>query len=775
MHHTKCGARLKSAGAIIAILACFPFIIEAQVPDRTGSQAPKGPWTDKSLSPDRRAALLVEQMTLDEKLGLLHGTSMRSDAGGSAEAPAAVARSLGGAGFVPGIPRLGVPDIQMADSAVGVARGASRSRYSTALPSNLSEACSWDLKLAAEYGALVGRELRDQGFTMSLGGGVNLMMDPRNGRNFEYKGEDPILAGKIAGQEIKALQAQGVMGDIKHFALNNQETGRNIGNVIMDRRSMRESELLAFEIAIKEADISAVMCSYNKIDGDWACENNYLLNGFLKKAVGHKGFVVSDWGATHSTVKAALSGLDMEQPGSTHFGDKLKEAVEKGEVPIARLNDMVYRILRSMFAVGLLDNPVHPKVVDVFGGLEIARRVAEEGTVLLKNGSLLPLDGTTLKSIAVIGSHADAGVPSGGGSAQVDPPGGNAVPPPPPPPGTPLGPGGFAMFARGPVWFPSIPLRAIRAKAPNAKVEYNPGTDPAAAASFAKSCEVAVVFVNQPTSEGRDAANLSLPDNQDALVVAVAAANPRTIVVTETGGPITMPWLDKVGAVLSAWYPGIQGAEAIANILFGDVNPSGKLAVTYSKSESDLPYPKIFAPPPAPPGAAPAAPAALAPSGFGGPGGFRPDVRPFDISYTQGLRFGYKWFDAENKEPLFPFGFGLSYTTFAYSGLKATSGKEPKLTFQVKNTGRRAGAEIAQVYVTLPASTGEPPKRLVAWDRVELKAGETKTVTLAIDPFLLSIFSVEKDGWEFVSGEYKFWVGASSRNLPLSEVVKLPD
>src|ERR1035437_2226330 len=296
-------------------------------------------------------------------------------------------------------------------------RGASNSRYSTPLPNAVSAASTWDVQMACEYGALIGQELRDQGYTMSLGGGVNITREPRNGRNFEYKGEDPILAGKLVGQEMKCLQAKGIIGDIKHFAANEQETGRNIGNVILDKRTLRETDLLPFEIGIKDGDIQAVMCSYNKVNGDWACENNYLLNDFLKKAVGFKGFVLSDWGGTHSTAKAALAGLDMEQPGSGYFGDALKQAVEKGEVPMARLDDMVKRILRAQFATGQIDLRTQRKVVDMFRGLAVAQRLAERGTVLLKNGNAqLPLRKAVVKSVAVIGSHADVGVLSGGGS-----------------------------------------------------------------------------------------------------------------------------------------------------------------------------------------------------------------------------------------------------------------------------------------------------------------------------------------------------------------------
>jgi beta-glucosidase len=495
-------------------LAQFPF----------QQQKPKGPWMDKTLPPDNRADLVIVQMTLDEKISLLHG-------GGWAElfalfAPSGTGpatKSLGNAGFIPGIPRLGIPDLQMADAAVGVTHGSVFGRYCAALPSGVSEASTWDLAAAREYGALIGRELRDQGYTMSLGGGVNLTREPRNGRIFEYKGEDPILAGKMVGAEMRALQEQGVIGDMKHYAMNDQENGRNYVNIKVDRRAMRESDLLAFEIGIKDSGVGAVMCSYNLVNGDYACENDYLLNTALKKDFGFQGFVISDWGATHSAARAAMAGLDMEMPGNDHFGEALKKAVESGEVPASRLNDMVHRILRSEFAVGRFDRPPNRQEVDPVAGFEVAQRVAEQGTVLLKNSDhQLPIDASSVRSIAVIGSHADVGVLSGGGSAQVDAAGGSAVPPP-------TGLTGLDAVFGYPVWHRSSPLRAIRAKAPNAKVEFNEGTDTAAAARLAKASDLAIVFVNRHAGEGADAPSLALPQKQDALVSAVAAANPHTI------------------------------------------------------------------------------------------------------------------------------------------------------------------------------------------------------------------------------------------------------
>ena len=681
---------------------------------------------------DQRADLLIAQMTLDEKIQLVHGTGWGAMRPGSPIPPG----SNEGAGFVPGIERLGIPGINLADSAVGVRMAAVESRYATLLPSSLAAAASFDPEAAYLYGSVIGRELRDQGSNMSIGGGVDLIREPRNGRNFEYAGEDPILAGTIVGQLMKGLQAQQVMGDIKHYALNDQETGRNILNVILDKRAMRETDLLAFQIALKISQAAGVMCSYNKVNGDYACENDYLLNQVLKKEWGFQGWVLSDWGGTHSTTKAAMNGLDQEMPGETFFGAPLKKAVESGEVPEARLNDMVHRILRSMFACGVIDNPPVRSVVDPFQGLEDAQHIAEESIVLLKNDAgLLPLNGARVASIALIGSHADVGVLSGGGSAQVDPPGGDAV--------THRKGGAGWMH---PVWFPSSPLKYIRAKATQATVEYNDGSDPAAAAELAKASQVAIVFVNQFMSEGRDVATLSLPDKQDALVNAVAAANPHTIVVIESGGPVSMPWIADVKGVLEAWYPGIGGAQALAAILFGDVNPSAKLPVTFAKTEADLPHPQV-------------------------PGiDLKPANRPppFDVPYTEGLKVGYKWFETEHKQPLFAFGYGLSYTTFAYSVLKA-DGAAHTVSFSVKNTGKRAGAEVAQVYVTLPDAAGEPFKRLVAWERVPLKAGESKTVTLQLDPLYLSIFNAEKDGWELVAGDYKAFAGPLSSSFHISQ------
>jgi len=509
---------------------------------------------------------------------------------------------------------------------------------------------------------------------------------------------------------------------------------------------MQESDLMTFHIALRISDAGAVMCSYNRVNGDHACENSYLLRETLKRDWGFKGFVVSDWGGTHSTEKASAAGLDQEQPMADFYGPALRQAVEAGKVPMSEIDDHARRILRAEFASGIVDDPVKTSVVDVEEGFEVAQHVEEQSIVLLKNeGKILPLDAGTVRTVAVIGAHADLGMISGGGSAQVDPPGGNVIAPP----------GKRGTTWQTPIWFPTSPLKALHAALPQAKVEFSSGEDRASAAALARNADVAIVFAYQWETEDRDLPNLSLPDNQDALIAEVAAANRRTIVVLETGGPVTMPWIDKVAGVVEAWYAGSRGHLAVARVLLGEVNPTGKLAVTFPRSEGDLPHPTI---PPIPSESAAA-------------------KLEYSVHYDEGLKVGYKWYDAENKPVLFPFGYGLSYTTYQYSALETTPGGNARakttLRFAVKNTGDRAGAEIAEVYVTLPASAEEPPRRLVGWTKVQLNAGESRNVTVEIDPTYLQVFDERANAWKLVPGDYVFAVGGSSRDLPLKGQVRL--
>jgi beta-glucosidase len=733
------------------LLLCFACVTAPSLAQRPQPKPhPTGPWSNTSLSPDERADLVIKEMTVDEKIALLHGVGMPTDEAVTPENAA----SNRGVGYTVGVPRLGIPGIDMSDAAYGVRSSGVNGRYSTALPANVAAAASWDTDAAYEYGALIGRELRAQGFNMSLGGGVNLTRDPRNGRTFEYLGEDPVLAGSLVARLIEGTQSANVIGDIKHYALNDQESGRNSVNITISKRAMRESDLLAFEIGVEQGKPAAVMCSYNRVNGDFACENQYLLNEVLKKDWKFPGFVLSDWGGTHSDVKASAAGLDNEQPGRFFYEKRFKDALDAGKIPQAELDDHVHRILRSMFATGVVDHPRQRSVIDPFAGFETARKIEEGGIVLLKNEKAqLPLNASRLKTIAVIGSHSDVGMISGGGSAQVDPIGGNATKPP----------GQGATHWMEEIWFPTSPLKAIKERAPHANVKYDPGTDAAAAAAAAKGADVAIVFAYKWASEGMDQKDLSLPHDQDAIISAVSAANPHTIVVLETGNPVTMPWVDKTSAIMEAWFGGSDGADAVGNVLFGTVNPSGKLPNTFPKSEADLPHPTITMPPPES-------------SHFDGaatPEKWAMGLPPFPMTYDEGVKVGYKWYDAENKKPLFPFGYGLSYTTYRYSGLQVTPGDKVKVTFTVSNAGGREGSEVAEIYAALPAAAQEPPKRLIGFTKIKLNPGEKRSVSVEVDPKYLSIFDEQKDDWSLLPGDYTIMVGGSSDNLPLKATVNL--
>ena len=711
-------------------------------------QAADRPWMNPNLPPEERANLVLKQLTLDEKLALLHGNGM---AHASQWQMPLTHLAEGGAGYVEGIERLGIPPLLISDAGYGVRDSGANGRYSTAMPSSLGATASWDADSACDFGAVIGQELRAQGYNMTLGGGVDLVRELRNGRNFEYAGEDPLLAGTVVGNLMKCEQAQHVIGDIKHYVMNDQETGRFFVNAMISKRALQESDLLAFHIAIPIANPGAVMCSYNRINGGFGCENSYTLQDVLKKEWGFKGFVVSDWGGTHSTEKASAAGLDQEQPMADFFGPKLKEAVEAGRVPLSEIDEHARRILYAEFLSGIIDDPPQKGVVDVEKGFEVSQAIEEKSIVLLKNSpTVLPINPSKVHTIAIIGGHADVGMLSGGGSAQVDPPGGNAIMPP----------GKGATIWQQPVWFPTSPLKALMVKLPNAKIDFDPGTDPKSAANLAKSADLVIVFASQWMAEDMDLPSLSLPDNQDALIEQVASANPHTIVVLETGTAVTMPWIDKVAGVVEVWYAGSSGHKALANVLVGDVNPSGKLPLTFPRSEQDLPHP---APPKIPAdsrvesadGADNSAPSSNASAHAG-----------YAVLYEEGAEVGYKWFEAQNKKPLFPFGFGLSYTSYAYSNLSIDSSARTA-HFTVRNTGKRPGTEIAEVYARLPKGSDESYKRLAGWKRVALSPGESQSLTIAIDPRVLQTFDETNDHWVLTPGEYQIMVGSSSDSTPL--------
>jgi beta-glucosidase len=694
----------------------------------------------------QQAGQMLARMTQAQKLQLLSGT------GGTPSNDFAL--PLGAGGYIPGIPELGIPALYFVDGSLGLADGKAPS---TVLPSSIASAATWDTSLAYQFGTVIGAETNAWGMNVNLGGNTNMIgREPRDGRTFETKGEDPILAGKIAAAHVKGVQSQHVIGGVKHFAFNDQETGRNESNVIIDDRSGRESDLLAFEIGVKDAGVQSVMCSYNLLNGTWACEDPYLLTQVLKNDWGFNGFVMSDWwalpasGPSSQTVTAANAGLDQEQPDNEFFNaTALDAAVASGQVPQSRIDDMVTRILHAMYQVDVFNQP--PAVTALSPAMvtadeAIAQTVEEQGAVLLKNANnQLPLNAASLNSIAVIGSHADKAVLTGGGSAQVYPTEGVSLNE-----GNPAVPGWSPV-----IWIPSSPVKAIQAAAPNATVLYNDGTNATAAASTAALANVAIVFVSQWTSEGMDMPSLnftdvihSTPINQDALVNAVAAANPHTIVVMENGGAQVLPWLGSVNAVLEAWFPGIRGGQAIANILFGSVNPSGKLPITFPASVSQLPRPVI-------PGSNSAS-------------------TPFTENYSEGLLVGYKWYDSNGYTPEFPFGFGLSYTTFQFSNVAlvnnlTASNPNIQVTFDLTNTGSVTGGEVAQVYLALPASTNEPPKRLVGWQKAFLTPGQQQSMTVEVDEndssHPLSYWDTGSSSWLTAPGTYTVYLGDSSANL----------
>jgi beta-glucosidase len=693
-------------------------------------------WADKTATPDARAAALVAAMSQDEKLQLVASNMPILMKHRPAEA-------VLGAGYVAGIPRLGIPAIEETDASLGVANlmNARHNDEATALPSTLALAAAWDTTLAEQAGAMIGAEARAKRFTVMLAGGVNLTRDPRGGRSFEYAGEDPLLAGMTAGAEVRGIQSNHIVSTVKHFALNDQESGRQLYDARIGEAAARESDLLAFEIAIEQGRPGAVMSAYNKVNGDWTSENRWLLTNVLKHDWHFPGWVMSDWGNVHSTVQAANAGLDQQSGQSfdpqPFFGAPLAAALQSGAVPPTRLDDMVRRILRSLIAAGVYDTPPSAAApIDYAAHAHIAQRAEERGIVLLKNANaLLPLAADT-PSIAVIGGHADSGVLSGGGSSEVRPA------------------GGWAKIAgnqhRGPfgpfMYDPSSPLAALRAEWPHAAIEFDDGTDPARAASRAARAKVAILFAAQYRSEGADVPTLALQDGQEALIAAVAAANPHCVVVLESGGPVTMPWLGHVGAVIEAWYPGQAGGQAIARIISGAVNPSGHLPLSFPASEAQLPRPVLD-------GLAVAqanpAFALVAANNF----------PPFDVDYRrEAANVGYRWYAARHLVPLFPFGFGLTYTRFTYTGFSVTGGGTVTARLTVRNTGPRAGNAVPQIYALIPGEGGAVP-HLVGWQNISLAPGESRSVTIKADPRLLARFDARQGKWHIQAGDILLYAG----------------
>ncbi|MBV8401058.1 MAG: glycoside hydrolase family 3 protein [Acetobacteraceae bacterium] len=696
-------------------------------------------------SPDERARQVELQMTDEERFALLI-----SVVGPSSGWPVRDRRIPDGTpisvGYTPGVARLGVPPLLETDASLGITNPGFRpGDTATALPASLALAASFNPALARDAGQMVGREARVRGFNVLLGPGVNLARDVRNGRNFEYFSEDPFLTGLLGAEFVSGVQSESVVATLKHYSLNCNETNRRWLDAIIDPAAHRESDLLAFQIAIERSQPGAVMSAYNKVNGEYASGNDELLNGVLKKAWGYPGWVMSDWGAVHSW-KYALSGLDQEsgvqydvrENGGEWFAEPLHQAYEEGAFPKERLSGMVHRILRSIYAVGA-DKHRPPPAIDMSKHNEVALEIARQGIVLLKNDGGLPLAPDAGTTIAVIGGYAQLGVPIGTGSSQVVPPRGYAAV-------IKVEGSGPTKAERTLYLLPSSPVDELRKLMANAKLEYDPGHSAKDAALLARRSDVAIVFGIRVEGEGFDSPDLSLPWGQDEVIEAVAAANPKTIVVLETGNPVSMPWRDRVRAIMHAWYPGQAGGQAIAELMTGKTNPSGRLPLTFPADLAQTPRSEV--------------------PGLGSTPGM-----PITVRYQEGAEVGYRWFAQKAETPLFAFGHGLSYTSFAYSDLVVSADENVTASFIVTNIGSRHGADVPQLY--LANVSGQTRMRLLGFERVSLQAGESKRVSVTADPRLLARFDVGARRWRIADGTYEIALGKSANDLSMSAEVHL--
>jgi beta-glucosidase len=864
------GTAAAAVSIALPMLAAAPALAARAQPAAVRAAATQArPWLDQGQSPGQRASELLAQMTLAQKLQLVDGTGypIGSDY----------------AGHIQGIPALGIPDLYLSDGAVGVGNG---SVGVTWFPDGTNDAATWNPSTVYTVGAADGREQAAKGHNVSLAPNLNILRTPYGGRAFEGYGEDPYLSSQIAAADIQGVQSQGVIATPKHYIGNDQETLRNSIDVQVSQRALAEIYDPAFQASIN-AGAGAAMCSYNMVDGSYSCQNSQTLAGTLESVMQFKGFVMSDWGATHSTVPSADAGLDMSMPGGTlfgpdYYGAPLAAAVSDGQVSVAQINDMVYRILWAMFSVGVFDhtypNPASVVNTDVStpADNQAALAAAEQGAVLLKNDhGALPF-GSRDKSIAVIGDDAGADARyGGGGSAAVNPTspvtplagitsratqaGGtvsyaqgnssylslSALPDTGFAPASGTGPGWTATYYSGSTTTgtplgsqvvtsldvtstPSIVTNAgvstwsvtyTATLTPTASgvaefelsagnnatlsiggtqvVSYGPGTGSTftglasltagaavpfeldatglaasstgffgpptvvdltwapqenllwqQAAAAARHSDVAVVFASNYSAEGSDLQTLELPGDQDQLISAVARANPNTIVVLNTSGPAYMPWLPEVAGVFEAWYPGQQDGNAIAALLFGDADPSGHLPETFPVNASQ--------------GVAHGGTVLTPNLQFPGNG--------TDVDYSEGVDVGYRYYDTHGQTPLFPFGYGLSYTSFAYSHLWVTPARGGAATAQVTitNTGRVTGAEVAQLYLTDPAAAGEPPFQLKGFQKVALAPGQSQRLSFQITRQDMSYYQTSSSSWVSAPGWYRISIGSNERDLPLS-------
>ncbi|HXR07773.1 MAG TPA: glycoside hydrolase family 3 C-terminal domain-containing protein [Candidatus Acidoferrum sp.] len=675
---------------------CCVTLLPLLPPGSARAQAPGAPPADF----EARARQIVAQMTLEEKIAQLHGI-----------------RDSANYRVVPGLARLGIPALTVANGPAGVGpAGPGHEGKATALPAPIALAATWDLEAARLHGDVAGAEAVLLGNLLLESPDINIARTPHNGRTFESFGEDPFLSGRLAAAYVRGIQSHPVIANVKHYAGNNQEQGRMNVNDIIDERTLRELYLPAFEAAIVEGGCASLMGAYNKVNGAYCCENDVLLNQILKGDWKFGGFVTSDFGAVHSTVPSAKAGLDLEMPTGRYFDEALKTAVRAGEVPEAMLDEKLARRFRTMMSRGVWDQPPGRGPIPPENAA-LAMKLGAEGIVLLKNaGGQLPLQAGAIHSLAVIGPFAAHAMTGGGGSSHVNPI--LTVDPVP----------GLHQFAGNDV-----------------KISEEDGTKVAAAVAAAKAADAAILMLGDRQTEGRDHL-IALSEDQNALAAAVLAANPHTIVVLKSGGPVLLPWADQAPAILEAWYPGEEDGAAVAAVLFGAVNPSGKLPITFPKEEADLPLQSAEQ---------------------------YPGVQNV-AQYSEGLLVGYRWYDARKIEPLFAFGHGLSYTTFTYANLKVaapTPAGSVTVEFDLANSGRRAGAEVAQLYLGLPSlpNVAQPPRQLKGFRRVELAGGQSAHVALTLEARALSYWDAASHGWKVAPGSYSVWVGSASRDLRLNQ------
>lgn len=737
----------------LALLAAVPLVLGTA---SISAAQPEMPWMDASRAPEQRATLLIDAMTLEQKAQQLTGSGVPSPEL-LPECNGETSTGYGTFRNVTGIPELGIPSFRITNGPVGVGYGdCTPQEPATALPVALALAAGFDEDLAYQFGDLAGQESRILGIHEFEAPGINMARIANGGRNFEYFGEDPYLTGVMAAAEVRGVQDNGVIAMAKHYVLNDQEKDRGNVNVNVDENVLHELYLLPYEMAIKDGDLASIMCSYNKIDGLYACENPYTLTTVLRDYWGFEGFVQSDFGATHSTAPALNAGMDFEMPRPNYFKlENIQAALDSGELSMDVIDRALYRRYVQMFKYGIFDRPITRAPIPFENG-QISRQIAEQSAVLLKNNNaFLPLK-ADIGTIALIGqaTYVDHAVAGGGGSSRVVP-----------------------TYTVEPLAGLQNVLGQLGSATTITKVTVaNDLSNLDEAVAAAADADVVIMMAGLVTAEGRDqlAADqktpiLNLPDNQDAIISAVAAANAKTAVVLKDGDPVLMPWLNEVPAVLEVWNPGQEDGNVVANLLYGVVNPSGKLPVTYPASVDQTPtagderrYPGIDT---------------------GGPVNTRTGLPMVDeVYYDEGLQMGYRWYDANNVTPLFSFGHGLSYTNFEISKLVVTpkvqdGTKQIKVQFFVTNTGPVAGAEVPQVYLGLPASANQPPKRLVGFDKIWLEPGQKTRVTITIDPAAsnhpMSIWDSAADSWVVPTGDFKVYVGNSSDKITMTETIKV--